>query len=394
MNLPVKISAKVTIPFLLPLLALLTAFPPLSTDMYLPAIPFLKNLWSVKAETINLTLVYFFLSYSLALLVYGPLSDRYGRKKPLYIGLTLFIFGSLFSSFSNSVYFLIGGRILQAIGAAGPSALALSITKDFYDSSESQRILALIAIIVSFATMAGPSLGSLVLTFASWQMIFVIQALIAIVAFMGVLKIPETNLKPKKISFSKMAGLYLTFFKNREFLMLTILFAVSLFPFFAFLVTSAEIYIEGFKQSEQVFGLLFAFNAISMMLGSMLCLRLSKKFKDITIIRFGFAGILINGLLLIFLPHDNFWYFTLPMGFISFSFGMTRPLSINMIIEKVDENVGAASSMIMFFNFTFAAIAMWLISLGGDYKIFLLGIMASLSGAIVLFSMNFLMNKK
>ena len=90
-----ELPASSQIPFLLPLLALLAAFPPLSTDMYLPAIPHLGKLWSVDLKTINLTLICFFLSYSPALLLYGPLSDRFGRRIPLLAGLALFISGSL-----------------------------------------------------------------------------------------------------------------------------------------------------------------------------------------------------------------------------------------------------------------------------------------------------------
>jgi DHA1 family bicyclomycin/chloramphenicol resistance-like MFS transporter len=218
--------------FLIPLLALLAAFPPLSTDMYLPAIPYLGKLWSVDLKTVNLTLICFFLSYSPALLVYGPLSDRFGRKRPLLTGLFLFILGSLLCAAAGSVQTLIYSRILQGIGAAAPSALGLSITKDHYTGPERHKILAIIGIIVALAPMIGPTLGSWAMLFGDWHLIFVLQAAVALVSFAGVLKIPETNTTLRHIPLTQMAGPYVSLLKKLRFLTLTLVFAVSMCSFF------------------------------------------------------------------------------------------------------------------------------------------------------------------
>ena len=379
-----ELAASNKIPFLLPLLALLAAFPPLSTDMYLPAIPHLGKLWSVDLKTINLTLICFFLSYSPALLLYGPLSDRFGRKIPLLAGLALFISGSFLCAAAGSVQALISARILQGIGAAGPSALGLSITKDHYTGPERHKILAMIGIIVALAPMIGPTLGSWAMLFGDWHLIFVLQATIASISFIGVLRIPETNTTQRHIPLIRMAGPYISLFKNLRFVLLTLIFSISMCSFFAFIAASSEIYIVGFDVSAQAFGMYFGINALSLMAGSFICMKLVMKLADNLLLSLGFGGMVIGGLLPMVMPHSQVWFFTLPMCCISFGFGLTRPLCVNMVLETVNQDIGSASSLMMFTNFIFGALAMGLISLCGEWKIMMIGLTAVLTSALTL----------
>jgi len=109
-----------------PLLALLSAFPPLTTDMILPAIPSLAKSWNVSLSLINLNLVFFFVTYGLFLLFYGPISDRFGRRRPLLVGIAVYIVTSLLGAFVSSAPMLIGIRILQAAGAAAGSSISMA----------------------------------------------------------------------------------------------------------------------------------------------------------------------------------------------------------------------------------------------------------------------------
>jgi len=119
------------------ILALLAAFPPLSTDMYLPALPSLTAAWATTETIINLTLVGFFVSFCLALLVYGPMSDRFGRKPVLLAGISLYVLACLICALARDPMLLIVGRILQGTGAA--STLSLAMTKDCFDGAERER---------------------------------------------------------------------------------------------------------------------------------------------------------------------------------------------------------------------------------------------------------------
>ncbi len=128
------------------LLVLLTAFPALSTDMYLPAMPALAGIWGVSMAVVNLTLIGFFVTFCVALLIYGPVSDRFGRRPPLLAGVSLYVAASLACAASSGAGGLIAARVLQAAGAAAASSLAMAITKDVYDGRQRARIIAHIAV--------------------------------------------------------------------------------------------------------------------------------------------------------------------------------------------------------------------------------------------------------
>src|SRR6056297_1504117 len=174
------------------LLALLAAFPALSTDMYLPAIPSLARKWQQPLWIINLTLVCFFLTYSLFLLVYGPVSDRFGRKPLLKTGITVFILASFMCALAPDVFSLISFRILQAAGGACASSLALAVSRDVFDVKQREKVLAYIGVVVALCPMIAPMIGGWVLVFLSWRWVFVILGMAGAVALAGVLKMPET----------------------------------------------------------------------------------------------------------------------------------------------------------------------------------------------------------
>ncbi|MFA6010237.1 MAG: MFS transporter, partial [Desulfobacteraceae bacterium] len=146
------------------LLSLLASFPPLATDMYLPAIPYLTELWHLPLSVVNLTLVLFFVTYCVFLLIYGPLSDRFGRRPPLLMGIVIYIGASFLCAMANSVEMLIAARILQAAGAAAASSICLAIAKDRLPAKQRQVVLGYIAVIMALAPMISPMIGSLIMT--------------------------------------------------------------------------------------------------------------------------------------------------------------------------------------------------------------------------------------
>jgi DHA1 family bicyclomycin/chloramphenicol resistance-like MFS transporter len=133
------------------LLALLSAFPPLSTDMYLAAIPQLQRDWDESLVMVNFTLVGFFAAYCCCLLLYGPLSDRYGRKPPLLTGISVYILASLLCAVSTGVEMMIAARILQGAGAAAASSIVFAMSKDLYRGKERQKVFVHIGMIVAAA---------------------------------------------------------------------------------------------------------------------------------------------------------------------------------------------------------------------------------------------------
>ena len=366
------------------LLALLTAFPPLATDMYLPAIPLLEQSWHQPLTIINLTLVGFFISYCFSLLFYGPLSDRFGRRPLLLGGIGLFIMASVLCALAGNAFALILFRVFQAAGAASASALALAISKDIYDGRERERILAYIGVIMALAPMLAPVFGGWILTWFAWRWIFVAQAAVATIAWIGVWRMPETLPERQSMSALQTAGIYLGLFRNRRYIGYALLMSVVILPHFAFIAGSSDIYITRMGLSEQNFGYFFALNAAAIMAGSLACTKLLDRIGSRALMTIGFAGILVGGLIMLTRWIPGPWGLASPMAAISFCFGLSRPPSNNLVLEQVDRHAGAASSLLIFIYFMLGAFSMWLISLDWFDKIRIIGMLAAGAGGVLL----------
>lgn len=362
------------------LLALLAAFPPLSTDMYLPAIPSLAQHWHQPLWVINLTLVCFFMTYSIFMLVYGPVSDRFGRRPLLKIGITIYILASLMCALAPNAASLIVFRIIQAAGGACASSLALAISRDVFGVREREKVLAYIGVIVALCPMLSPVIGGWLLAFLSWRWIFVLLALLGVIAFFGVYRMPESLKPADRTTQVGLLANYCRLIRNPSYLGLVFLVSFSAVPLFAFIGASSDIYITRFGQSAQVYGYFFGFNAMALMAGALACVRLSRMVSSRSILTAGFAGIALGGAWLLLNAGQSPWDLALPMLVISFSTGMSRPPSNNLVLQQVKQGAGAASSLLMFFIMTSGALAMWFISLDWGDKIQVLGLMGLIGG--------------
>jgi DHA1 family bicyclomycin/chloramphenicol resistance-like MFS transporter len=346
-----------------PLLALLTAFPALSTDMILPAIPSLAETWNQPLSVINLILICFFVTYGFFLLFYGPISDRFGRRKPLLFGLAVYIVASLLCALASNASMLIGFRILQAAGAAASSSLSMAMTKDIFAGSERERILAYTAVIMALAPMLAPVIGGWILLDFSWHWIFFVQALMGVIGLIGVLRFPETLPEASDLPLSRVMHTYGRLLLNPSYIIMVLVMSVSLFPLYSFIAGSSSIYISEFGLSEQKYSYFFAFNALALMIGSFSCLRLTRSMSSKRLMTIGFVGIFLGGCFLLLTGQHGPWSFALPMFMITFSLGLSRPPSNNLVLEQVDRDAGSASSLLIFSYFTLGAVGMWLISL-------------------------------
>lgn len=366
------------------LLALLSAFPPLATDMYLPAIPHLVETWQLSLAVVNLTLVLFFVTYCASLLIYGPLSDRFGRKPPLIAGLLLFISGSMLCAFSNSIWMLVSARIIQALGAGSASAISLAMARDRLPGSQRERVLSQISVIMALAPMISPMIGSLILQYLSWHWIFSAQGFMGLIALIGVMINPESHPGSRGDTWGALRQSYGRVLRNRGLMGLVLCNSLTGLPLFAFIAGSASIYISDFQLSESRFSLLFGANAICFMAGSMSCLRFGKIIGTLRMVTFGYSGVIAGGSCLLFPILNGPLRFALPMGIITFFLGLSRPPSNNLILEQVREDAGTASSVMVFSYFLFGALSMAAVSLNWRDKIHFIGLLALLSGSCAL----------
>ena len=365
------------------ILGILTAFPSISIDTYLPAIPMLQKKWNESMSSVNLTLSYFFISYCISLLVYGPVSDQIGRKKPLLTGICIYAAASFLCASAQNITMLIIFRVLQAAGAAAAFGMSIAMCKDLYEGSERARVLALVNVVMCLSPVIAPFVGSFIIIESSWRYIFVVQALIGAAIGAGVLVIPETLKEEDKQKASETVQSYIGLGKNRKFIFLTLLFTVIVLPHFAFIGGSSNIYINSYGLSEQVFSIFFAVNGIAIMAGSYVCSILSHRIDSRKIITASLAVLAAggSGIALHIIPGAA--GFALLMAVCSFSYGLSRPAAVNIILEQVKNFAGAASSIILFVYFLTASFTMRFISFEWQERVTVLGITAVITGGSV-----------
>jgi DHA1 family bicyclomycin/chloramphenicol resistance-like MFS transporter len=180
------------------------------------------------------------------------------------------------------------------------------------------------------------------------------------------------------------AKIYLKLFRNRRYLTYALMVSLIVLPHFAFIAGSADIYITRLGLSEQAFGYFFALNALAFMAGSLLCARLLHRVGPNRVMTLGFAGLLLGGLLMLLKVFPGPWDLALPMSIVTFSLGLSRPPSNNLVLDQVDKFAGAASSLLVFIFFMLGTFSMWLISLDWNDKIEVIAILATTVGAIML----------
>jgi len=366
------------------LLALLAAFPPLSTDMYLAAIPLLVDSWQQPLATVNLTLVGFFVSYCGFLLVYGPLSDRYGRRPPLLIGLGLYVLASLLCAVADNIEYLIVARILQGAGAASASSIAFAICKDLFDGNLRQRIFLQLGVIVAAAPMVAPVIGGWVIELFSWHLVFVLQAGLGMMAFVGVWRLRESLMELNTENLSKIFRSYMRLAGNKQFFLLTLAFACLGIPFFAFIAISSNIYINDLGYSAREYGYFFACNASAFMLAPLLFSKIAGRLQLRHLLTISYLGVLVSSMPLLASQIPQPFRIVVPMWLLTFFFAFGRPPGNNLILEQVERDVGAASSLMVFFFFITGACSMWFVSLGWQDTIQVLGVMGICSATLTL----------
>ena len=376
-------NRKINSRYMIFILGILTAFPSISIDTYLPAIPMLQNKWNESMSSVNLTLSFFFISYCISLLVYGPVSDQIGRKKPLLTGISIYVAASLMCAASGNLMILIIFRILQAAGAAAAFGLSIAICKDMYEGRERAKVLALVNVVMCLSPVISPFAGSFLMLSGSWRYIFIAQAVIAAAVWGGVYIIPETLKNEDKQKASETLIAYAGLLKNRKFIFLTLFFTVIVMPHFAFIGASSNIYINRYGLSEQIFSIYFAVNGIAIMAGSYVCSRISHRADSRKIISAALAMLAAGGAGMAFHIIPGAAGFAFLMAVCSFSYGLSRPAAVNIILEQVKNFAGAASSVILFVYFLTASLTMRFISLDWSDRVSVLGITALITGTSV-----------
>jgi MFS transporter, DHA1 family, multidrug resistance protein len=375
---PGQLSPRVMMIFV----SILTAFPMLATDMYMPALPSIKEQLNTTIELVNYTMSGFFFIISISGLVFGSLSDRFGRKPVIMVSLTLYILASISCAISINIYFLIVSRLFQAIGCAGGMAVSSAIIKDFFQPEKKEKAFAIIGALTGFVPVTAPILGAWILVFTSWRGAFFVLALLGFITMMFAFFYKETNHELSKDSIPASLGKLFVVLINPSFARLVILFALAPLGMMAFVGISSFIFQNNFGLSERAYSYYFAANAVVSVLVAIAYIRISQIIKPIKLITGSFIMSIISGILTIFIGelHPALFLASIAVG--SAAFALQRPPSMNIMIEQQDKNTGSASSLMFCFMGTFGSIGLVIISMDWENRIVVLGIINVILGVL------------
>lgn len=366
------------------LIAFLSAFIPLSTDLYLPALPRMAENFAAAPSLINLTLILFFLFYAAGALFWGPLSDKYGRKRILLTGLVVFTAASALCALSLNIYQLIVFRVFQAIGSGAATSVAQAIVKDVYSGRKRESVLALVSSMTMISPIVAPVVGALILSFTAWRGVFWALFIVGVIGIAGGLAMVETiedyytgNILQSLGRLGVVAG-------NPGFLSLLVTFSLMAVPIMSFISSSSYIYVNQFGLSEQVFSYFFAANALFMVIGPLIYMRISCYFRSNSIITASFIVSVISGLLISTVGNGSPWLFALAVLPATLAGSVTRPPSANLMLEQQRADTGAVVSLMSCTFTVFGSIGMMLISLNWANRIMVMGLMYTIVAFISL----------
>lgn len=363
----------------------LSAFIPLSTDLYLPALPGMAKNFSAPASLVNLTIILFFIFYAAGTLFWGPLSDKYGRKKILLTGLIIYTSAGILCALADNLILLIIWRILQAIGCGASVAVSTAIVKDVYSGRKREMVLALVQSMSMIAPIVAPVLGALIIQFLSWHGVFWALSLFGLVAILGAFLLQETMEHKGTGTVLHSLGRLVVVARNPRFISLLITFSLGAIPMLSFVSGSSYIYVNTFGLTEQVYSYYFAANAIFLVLGPLFYIVLSRFLKKDTIIIVCFAVAALSGLLVTIFGGMQPWMFALTLLPASFFGGISRPPSTNLLLDQQHEDTGSASSLMGFTFTVLGSIGMVLISLDWVSRIVIIGVMNLVCALLSLF---------
>lgn len=334
------------------LLGALITVSPFSIDMYLPAFSQIAKDFGTTPAKISLSITSYFLGLAIGQMIYGPLLDRYGRKKPLYAGLFLYILASVGCMLSASAELLIGFRFLQAIGGCVAIVAAFTMVRDFFPVEESAKVFSLLMLILGASPLLAPTAGGFITTALGWHWIFIILALIVVLISIATFFFLPSGPAPDASVSLKPGQMIKTFseiIKNRQFLTYTLAGAFSFCAMFVYVAGSPVIFMEVFHASPQTYGFIFAAMSIGFIGSNQVNILLLRRYRGEQIF---YAAILIQLIIsLIFLAGAYFQWFGFTGTFCVLFFtlsclGFTYPNASALALAPFTKNIGSASALI------------------------------------------------
>jgi DHA1 family bicyclomycin/chloramphenicol resistance-like MFS transporter len=325
------------------ILAMLTSISPLAIDVYLPSFSQISKYFYTSIDQIEITLSIYLVGFGLGQLVGGPLSDRYGRKIFIYMGLGVYIIFSFLISIASSLEELWIFRFFQALGGGFAVVNTNAIVRDLFHGKEGAKVFAVISMIMMLAPMIAPVIGITILHFFEWQYIFIFLSLYALILINFIRMLPETS---PKIKTDSLFSNYQTVFANKVIVVLMFASGLGFSGLFIFITKASFIYMEYFKQDMIHFGMFFSLNVVSLMIWSKVNIMLLDRFSSMQLLLSGMSFQLFVGIYLLAISSFANLYevvvgFMLFIGSLGFVFGN----SIALILERFGKLSASATAL-------------------------------------------------
>ncbi len=370
------------------ILGALSAFGPLAIDFYLPAFPAMAQAFATDEKHVQTTLAAYFLGLSIGQLAYGPVADRFGRRKPLMFGVTLFTLASLACAYAPNLDTLVLARFVQALGGCAGMVLSRAIVSDKCDPVASAKVFSQLMLVMGLAPILAPMLGGVLVNLAGWQSIFLALSLFSAGCLLAIsLGLPESL--PAHIPRQPLSGAlrqYLRLFADRVFLGHALTGGIAIAGMFAYIAGSPFVFIKLYGVPAEHYGWLFGTNAAGFILVAQVNARLLAKRGPAFLLARAVWLYLAAGLVLLgvaALRPAQLWPLLVPLFVCIASLGCIIPNASACAMSGQGARAGSASALMGCLQFSVAAGAAALVGLLHDGSAIPMALVISLCGALV-----------
>lgn len=372
-------QVKLHIFWIVLLLGSLTAFGPLSMDMYLPALPIVAEDLQTTTSLAQLSLTTCLIGLAVGQLVFGPLSDIHGRRKPLIFTLIIYAAASVLCALSTHIWVFIGMRFVQGVSGAAGIVIARASARDLYSGKDLTKFVALLALVNGAAPILAPIVGGGILKFAAWPTVFYTLGVIGIMMFIAVLFfLPETLPENNRAegNFLAIVKTFGRLIKDPVFMGIACTQAFISSGMFAYIAGSPFVLQNIYHVTPQQFSLLFALNGIGIIIAAQVTSRLVNRFKEVNLL---LVGILISftGSVLLFIvvwQELSLLTMTTALFLVVSSLGMVSTTAFSIGMERQGKAAGSASAFLGLLPFLGGGLVSPLVGIAGDTTAWPMGI--------------------
>jgi len=334
------------------LVGLMTALGAFTTDTYLPSLPAVGADLGASAAAVQLTISGVLIGGALGQLVVGPLSDRWGRRRPALIGIAVHIVASVLCAVAPGILPLVGFRVLQGVGNAAATVVAMAVVRDRFAGSTAARVLSRLMLIIGVAPLFAPTVGGVIANVAGWRAVFVALAVLGLVIGLAVLRwLPETLPVERRHAAGPLGALrgYRDLLRDRHFVALAVLPGLGMAVLMSYVAGSPYVLRQGFGLSANQFSVLFAINGLGLVTGAQINGWLVHRVAPIRILRAALPVAILLALTLLVIAHTGaggLIGLLVPLWFLLAVNGLVPPNASALALTRHGERAGTAAALI------------------------------------------------